>query len=275
MFEANVHRVLIASPGDVTEEREAVRRLVHDWNSAHAARERLLLMPMGWESDSHPEMGGRAQGILNRQMVMKCDLLVAIFWTRLGSPTGESASGTVEEIRAHVGRGRPAMVYFSSAPVPPDSVDAKQYAALRQFKQECRQDGLVEEFQSLNQFEGLFSRQLAQKVNEHFQGKVQSGRGLGGGGDMPGHSLALSGDAKRLLKEAGEDRSGIIMKPDIVGRGVIKTNGVDFIDDDKPRTAARWRSALEELTRLGLVEDRVGTGHVWQVTLKGYEEADK
>jgi hypothetical protein len=77
-----------------------------------------------------PEMGDSAQSIINRTVLQECDLLVGIFWTRIGTPTEEYASGTVEEIERHIDSGKPAMLYFSSAPVMPDSVDPDQYRSL-------------------------------------------------------------------------------------------------------------------------------------------------
>ena len=50
---------------------------------------------------------------LNDQLVDRCDILVGMFWTKLGTSTGVAASGTVEEIDRFVAAGKPAMLYFS------------------------------------------------------------------------------------------------------------------------------------------------------------------
>jgi hypothetical protein len=42
--------------------------------------------------------------------------------------------GRTEEIEEHLRAGKPAMIYFSNAPVRPDSVDEAQYRALRKFR---------------------------------------------------------------------------------------------------------------------------------------------
>jgi len=107
-------------------------------------------------------MGDRPQAIINKQVLKDCDILIAIFWTRLGSPTGVAASGTVEEIEEHIAAGKPAMIYFSSAPVVADSIDPDQYAALKAFKAECQRRGLIEFYDSLADFrEKLFSAHFA------------------------------------------------------------------------------------------------------------------
>ena len=68
-FTATVHRVMIASPGDVQVERDLVRDVVHEWNSLHGAREKTMLLPVGWETDVAPEMGDAPQSIINKRLL--------------------------------------------------------------------------------------------------------------------------------------------------------------------------------------------------------------
>jgi hypothetical protein len=63
-------------------------------------------LPVGWEMHSAPDLAGRPQELINDRVLKDCDLLGGIFWTRLGTPTGESASGTVEEIKEHLAAGK-------------------------------------------------------------------------------------------------------------------------------------------------------------------------
>jgi hypothetical protein len=99
-FIASVVNIMIASPSDVAEERRSIRDIIHTWNAIHAEYGKLVLLPLSWESHASPLLGDRAQAIIDKQVLERCDLLVAVFWTRLGSPTGEASSGTVEEINA-------------------------------------------------------------------------------------------------------------------------------------------------------------------------------
>ena len=98
MYDAKVYNVMIASPGDVVDEPGIARAVVHEWNVINAESQARVLMPTGWDTHSSPEMGDRAQGIINKQVLKNADLLIAVFWTRIGSPTGKAESGTVEEI---------------------------------------------------------------------------------------------------------------------------------------------------------------------------------
>ena len=111
-YDAKVVTVVIASPGDVAQERLAAQRIVYEWNAIHSRDRAIVLQPVMWETHASPAMGDRAQGIINHQIIKDADLLVAIFWTRIGTPTGAAASGTVEEIEEHLKASKPAMIYF-------------------------------------------------------------------------------------------------------------------------------------------------------------------
>jgi hypothetical protein len=142
-YTATAVKVMIASPGDVAQARRIVRDVIDEWNAINAEDRKIVLMPVGWETHASPEMGDRPQAIINGQILKDSDLLVAVFWTRLGSPTGTAPSGSVEEIEEHLAAGKPAMIYFSSEPVRPDSVDAGQYSALKAFKESLRPNSLL------------------------------------------------------------------------------------------------------------------------------------
>jgi len=97
-YDSRVYRILIASPSDVLEEREAAVRVMQDWNDLHSNNRRVVILPLRWETHTAPEYNVRPQEAINRRIVDDCDLVVGIFWTKLGTPTGEADSGTLEEI---------------------------------------------------------------------------------------------------------------------------------------------------------------------------------
>jgi hypothetical protein len=168
-FNSSAYTVMIASPGDVARERKVVRKVLQDWNDLHSIERKIVLLPRTWETHSHPVMGERAQGLINKQVLKNCDLLIGVFWTRIGTPTGVSPSGTVEEIREHMALGKPAMLYFSDAPVDLSKVDRDQYEKLRAFRRECMGHGLIENYKSCRQFEVKLARQLHLTIinNDH------------------------------------------------------------------------------------------------------------
>ena len=157
---------MIGSPSDVKTERDVARQVIYTWNAVHSESRKIILWPIDSEFDTFPELGERPQGIINRQGLQKSDLLVAIFWTRLGTPTGQAISGTVEEIEEHVKAGKEVMLYFSQAHLDPANVDWQQHQALKEFQEESKRRGLVQTFRDAEDFRGKFSNQLARKINQ-------------------------------------------------------------------------------------------------------------
>jgi hypothetical protein len=84
----------------------------------------------------------------------------------------------------------------------------------------------------------------------------------------------LSPDAQTLLLETASDGSGMLLVLETFGGLQMSTNSKELIDEQSPRTEARWRAALDELVRLGYLEDRVGKGEVFSVTHTGYTAAE-
>lgn len=273
-YPAEAYRVMIASPSDVPQERQLVRDVIQEWNFVHSDDRGIVLMPIGWETHSSPVMGDRPQEIINKQVLKNCDLLVAVFWTRIGSPTGASSSGTVEEIEEHLVAGKPTMIYFSSAPVRLDSLNQDQYNSLLEFKKSCMERGLIDEYDSLTEFRQKFSRQLAQTVIRYFSEAevVEDGTP-----DQAMNALAipaLTDAACELLSEAAKDANGIIMRIGTLAGFQIQTNKRQFVIEHAPRAEAKWLAAIKELQQLELIEDRGFKGELFQVTNEGYRVAD-
>jgi len=159
-FPAQVFRILIASPSDVTEERELAVRSIQEWNDLNAAERQIVLLPLRWETHSAPEYGKRPQEVINRQVVDHCDLLVGIFWTRVGSPTGMADSGTIEEIERVATGGKPVMLYFSQGKQDPEKIDIEQLARLREFKKKTFPNALIEQYATPVEFKDKLAKQI-------------------------------------------------------------------------------------------------------------------
>lgn len=162
---ATCYEVLIASPGDVLAERQIVVECIEDWNSAHSIPTGIILQPRRWELDSTPEMAERPQDAINRQIVDSSDILIGVFWHRLGAPTGVSESGTVEEISRLVAAGKPVSLYFSQSPVP-INLEQDQLAALRAYKSRMSSTALYFEFENPEILRRLVSRHLATRMHQ-------------------------------------------------------------------------------------------------------------
>lgn len=151
-YVANVLRVMIASPSDIPDARDAVESAIHGWNDANARNKQIILQPWRWETSSVPQLGDRPQALINAQGVDDSDIVFALFGSRLGSPTAGAVSGTVEEIERAVEQNRPVHLYFSTASLPND-VDTKQLEGIRAFKKQIQERGLYREFSNVSQLE--------------------------------------------------------------------------------------------------------------------------
>ena len=274
-YSADVYKVMIASPSDVSAERSIVREVLSEWNVVNSDARRQVLLPIGWETHSVPEMGDRPQALINKQILHDCDLLVGVFWTRIGTATGEYASGTVEEIEEHIKTGRPTMLYFSSAPVLPDSVDADQYRRLKEFKLSCQSRGLYEPYGDVQDFRTKLYRQLQLKVNRdaYFRTAAEP--------TGPPTILeleprpTLSKEAAFLLKECVADPAGQLLHLSHLSGYVLQVRGKNLIEDNNERSRAIWTAALEELENDDLLAAVGSKRNIFKVTRKGYEIVDQ
>jgi hypothetical protein len=107
-YDARVYRVTVASPAEVAGERDMVREVVHEWNAANSIARKLALLTVSWDTDLALIPGAHS-------LVKDSDLLIAVFWTRMGA--------AADEIREHLAAGKPAMIYFCTA-APTGPVDA-------------------------------------------------------------------------------------------------------------------------------------------------------
>jgi len=271
---------MIASPGDVSEEQDIIREVIHDWNDINAAASKTMLSAVGWETHSSPELGARPQELINSRILKDCDLLVGVFWTRLGTPTGKAESGTVEEIEEHIKAGKPAMIYFSSRPVAPESIDSDQYAAVQKFKERCRELGLIEQFDNYYEFRSKFSKQLQITLakNEYLKSLVTEQSELSSKlnvhNNLEESRYSLSDEAIVLLKAAAQHDDGTILKNAYLGGKHIQAGGQQF-GRESSRESAKWENALDELINEGLVVARGYKDQVFELTHQGWTLADK
>jgi len=49
-----VYRVMIGSPSDLAEERQAATDAINEWNAQHADAEGAVLLPVKWETHALP-----------------------------------------------------------------------------------------------------------------------------------------------------------------------------------------------------------------------------
>lgn len=196
--------ILVASPGDVPAERDAVVEAINQWNSEHSRQMKLHLEGIRWETHAYPATGGRPQGFVNHQMADACDFAIAVFGTRVGTPTGEAQSGTIEEIERLRSKKKQVALYFSNAPLPRD-FDEVQYAALKQYRKEREADSLVWEFSDARQLKDLVSHHLPAFVEEAHKRLRETGELDQVEKELENSQQVVSQELKQMAK-SGESR---------------------------------------------------------------------
>ena len=160
-YQAQVVEILLAGPGDVQQERQEIAAAIDRWNHRHARYMGITMQPVMWETDTYPELGDDPQAIVNRQISERCVALIAVFATRLGTPTPRAPSGTVEEIDRFQREGKSVAVYFSDGQTDLAGIDTSQLAALRDYRKYLRGRGLFGSYQSVSDFREQIDDQIA------------------------------------------------------------------------------------------------------------------
>jgi hypothetical protein len=234
-YVAQVLQILIASPGDVNDERELITQVIHEWNYLNSRERSVVLLPLRWETHAYPEMNTAPQTAINKQVVDHCDMAIGVFWTRLGTPTETAESGTAEEIARVAQAGKPVMLYFSEAKIRPQSIDLDQYKKLMEFKSILTPNALIEAYSTVTEFRDKLRMQLDRQVRDIISqdSAEQSGAHadsemltLGISPKVPPPQDLSSVSSLRILRVTCVDRDQI---PDYTSNGTTLTTGSSYV----------------------------------------------
>lgn len=138
--------IFLASPSDVADERKIVDKVVTELNATSLKSLDIQLDLINWEKSTYPSFGTHAQSVINEQIGDDYDIFLGIIWTRLGTPTPQSESGTVEEFERAYSRINGSdkieiCFYFKVDPIDPYSLDINQLQSVRNFKDKLSNRG--------------------------------------------------------------------------------------------------------------------------------------
>lgn len=143
-YSSTVHRLLVSSPGDVPlADLAIVKDCINRWNGVYGHQFAITIVPISWGSHAAAEFGNHPQSIINEQLVDSCDICIAIFANRLGTPTEVAESGTVEEIERLHEAGRYVAVLRCRRDVNMKNVDLTQAAKLEDHVRSLQKSALV------------------------------------------------------------------------------------------------------------------------------------
>lgn len=254
MFQANVYKIMIGAPSDVESEVKIAINVIHDWNKINAASHNLVLLPSHWSLNAYPTLHNKPQKAINKQLVEKSDMLICIFGSKIGTPTDDYISGTVEEIEEHRKDNKPVMVFFSKN-IDRSKTNAEQITKLLAFQEEMYKQGLCAEFNTPDDLRSLLSEKLALCINDNFFGfgalDVDSVI------QMPisiyNTSTLKESDIENLRKwiESGSEDAHSI---DFMENQSILILGRNQINIGNAREKVAWNGFFDRLLEVGFVE---------------------
>jgi hypothetical protein len=161
-------RVVLASPSDVNAERKRVPGVLDEINRQIGQILGVRLELHQWETDAYPAFHvDGPQSLIDRVLhIEDADILIGIFWRRLGTPVKDAPSGTVHEFqkayRAWKKNKRPnIMMYFRKKSFEPTSKDeAEQWGKVIEFRNTFPKEGLWWQYSNPSVFETLLRQQL-------------------------------------------------------------------------------------------------------------------
>jgi hypothetical protein len=164
--QVQLFRLFVGAPSDVTEEVIIIRGLVEQWNRDFGPTAKARVEVANWRTHSHPAAGARPQALINKQVVDRSDIVVGLFRSHFGSPTGVADSGTEEEIRRSIRRRKEVMVYFANLPEPKKRKERNEFTRIEKFKHKLGRRALYHTYTDLKAFEEAFRQHLAAAMKE-------------------------------------------------------------------------------------------------------------
>ncbi|MCJ7586916.1 MAG: hypothetical protein MUQ00_03320 [Candidatus Aminicenantes bacterium] len=244
-----VLRVLVASPSDLDDERRILDDVVRELNLSWQRPLGVSLELLRWETHVAPGVGAEPQAVIAQQLPPDYDILVAMFWTRAGTPTQRHGSGTLEEFENAYQRWTQdpqsvrLMMYFKTAPVSPDQIDPAQLEQVMRFRDSLAPRGILyTTFSAIEEFAQLVRMHLTKQVQEF----LQSGR-RSPAPSAPAAVLARipsSRDAS-VASESTEDEGFL----DLVETGVAASGRVSEVLQHLTDALENLNQRTEEATR--------------------------
>jgi len=114
-----IFTIFLSSPSDVPQERDDAQAVVDAFNKSHDYDDMFATIRLyRWEGEVPPSVKENAQKTVNKYLILpsECDLVVVIFWTRMGTPTvidgREYLSGTDYEYTEALESGKPEIFVY-------------------------------------------------------------------------------------------------------------------------------------------------------------------
>lgn len=246
MYDAKVLEVLIASPSDTSDQRTTIRQAVVRWNSTESRHFGVVLLPVMWETHTYPDLSQPPQRSINKQIVDDADILIATFWTTLGTPTADDESGTVEETNRFRYAGKHVLLYFCDMPMTPLDNDLTALDALKAFRERMKTQGLFSSYRGLDELGGKVREDLTKLIHDQGEGGAFAGTPSG----PPEPQGGSPRDVASALSELHNQLRGYVTK----WQAMLHALTDDFSVDKRVSLASEIERITLEVLRLASTE---------------------
>lgn len=169
-------RIVVASPGDVQAERDALPAVVDEVNRNAAGDRGVWFTITRWETDAYAGFHADGpQGLIDAILrVADCDVFIGIFWKRFGTPTKDAPSGTAHEFQqayeAWKRKGRPQIMFYfkQKSYLPKTKGETDQWGQVIEFKENFPKEGLWWAYRSTDKFAELVRNHLTNFLRDKF-----------------------------------------------------------------------------------------------------------
>ena len=253
-----VLQVFVASPGDVTEEREVLESVVAELNRTWSKSLGVRLELLRWETATRPGIGSEPQAVINSQIGDEYDVFIGILWGRIGTPTSKAESGTLEEFeRAHARwEADPSsveiMVYFKDKAIKPSEIDGDQNNRVQNFKRSLGDEGVLHRtFEGIENFESLIRAHLSAVAQKWSKGQSSSVQSLATSPVVPSGTDVVSS-----VDSEGDDDFGFLDHLDRYEMSMEQMNaGLHAIADATASMGEQMNRRTAEIQEIGEIND--------------------
>ncbi len=144
-----VLQAFVASPGDVSNERDLLEEVIRELNITWRKSLGISIDLARWETHALPGVGCDPQQVINDSIGDDYDIFIGIMWGRFGTPTNNHGSGTEEEFKRAFGRWKKdpntvrIMFYFNNAGISLSAIDPDQLKSIQAFKKSIGTEGTL------------------------------------------------------------------------------------------------------------------------------------
>lgn len=159
--------VFLSFPSNMAIYAEKIEGIISVFNDIYGFDKGVVFRIVHWKKNSIGQVSDDAQLAINKQLLEKYDLMIALIGDRLGEATARAESGTAEEIRNAIGKkdqvfgGKHIQVIFKTKIESSiNHIDVNQLTRVKDFRLSVQKLALVAEFNEDHEVDGIVNRFL-------------------------------------------------------------------------------------------------------------------